>query len=75
MMSNNYPPTTYDADPSAPWNQQAPTVMCKNCKYFFINPDFIAPTFGVCLCDACNGDMQDTELVRVFWSCEEGEYK
>lgn len=73
MLSNNYPPTTYDADPSAPWNQEAPTVICKNCKYFFTNPDFIAPTVGVCMQAAFEGELQDTELVREHWSCEDGE--
>lgn len=73
MMSNNYPPTTYDADPAAPWNQQALKVRCKDCKYFFTNEDFIAPTLGICLCGAYNGELKDTELVREHWSCEEGE--
>lgn len=59
---DNYPDTTYEADPEAPWNQADPWFghRCNECVYFYGIPSEVCKTkVGFCTDYPCYLDGED----------------
>lgn len=44
-MSKNYPDTTFEGDPSAPWNEETYR-MCETCAHYYESP--VVGDVGIC---------------------------